>query len=86
MEQVKLIKHEFSQQEIQDLSLTLAQTLARKMDLEVQKAQAAAEIGGQIKSCQLEMQELGRKITNGYEMRSVVCTREPDYASRMWRF
>jgi hypothetical protein len=63
----EIIRRPLSADEVNELGLSLAREIQRRIDLEAQRKTTAAAIAAEIKDVEKEIAGLARKMSNGYE-------------------
>lgn len=73
------LRYMFTEEEIKDLGLKMAQATLKASDAEERKKAAMAGFKDEIESQQLVARKASRDISNGYEMRNIKCIKKIDY-------
>lgn len=84
--ELTLIKHDFSEKELLELSRDMVCAQNRAYELEDQRKSSDADFKGKIKAEELVVKECSRKVHDGYEMRREPCTVEYDNENRVVRY
>ena len=82
----ELIKIDFTQDELIDLGLQVAEQVRKLKSIEAQKKSAAADFTAREKQANLEIDELARKLEDGFEMKRENCIVQYDEATNMVHF
>jgi len=80
---LELVKIDFTPEEKIDLGLQVAEQVRLLKSIEAQKKSAAADFTAREKQANLEIDELARKLEDGFEVRQEMCLVEYDHALNM---
>ena len=83
---MELVKIEFTPEEKIELGLQVAEQVRKKNSIESQKKSAMADFTAREKQANLEIDELARKIDDGFEMRRENCIVRYDEPTHMVHF
>ena len=75
----KFLKYVFTEEEKRGLAENMVRKVTEAEDLEDQKKAVTSEYTAKINSAQAEAQSTAKKLTSGFEMRSVDCEEQLDY-------
>lgn len=78
----EMIKHEFDDSEMKELSLIIAEQVSDIESIKEEKAAIVAEYAGRLKAAALEQKNQAKKIVDGFEMRREECYVIFDYRAR----
>lgn len=73
------LKYQFSEKELKDLAMKMAQATIKANDAEEKKKAVMAGFKDEIEQQQLVSKRASRDINNGYEMRDIKCVKKIDY-------
>jgi len=82
----EFIKYVFTEFELKEIAAEMAQKIVNLQQAEDDKKAIMSDYKSQIDGIQAGINSSATKMTSGYEMRSVKCKVEPDYARKVWQF
>lgn len=83
---IELVKIDFTQDELIDLGLKVAEQVRKLKSIEAQKKSAMADFTAREKQANLEIDELARKLEDGFQMCRENCRVQFDDSTHMVHF